>query len=509
MARKLAIIALVALSAALAMLPGVLAASPASSQGSTAAAPKPGDLDRTFDGDGKVITDFGRSEAAHGVAVQADGKVVAAGWTSTSDVLFAPSFALARYNSNGSLDSGFGIGGKVVTDFGGPDDVANAVAVQGDGKIVVAGWATAPGVTWDTDVALARYNRDGSLDSTFGTSGKVATNIQRIDWARALAIQADGKIVAVGSTGASASWNDPDFAVVRYNPNGSLDTSFGGAGYVITSLSTSRDIAEAVLIQPDGKIVATGAANLNRSQGPEYTALVRYNPDGSLDGSFGRDGKAEEESGSWGPSVAIQADGKLVVVYGGVARYDSNGSPDTGFGTNGKKILPDFSPRVVLVQPDRRLVVAGEFYPQNQNYPDFHVARLQPDGSIDASFGDGGQVNTDLGTNSYEDVQAAALQSNRRIVVAGRTAPDSQSPSDFALVRYLNPPPCRVPNVRGKKLAAARAAITKGNCSVGKVKRKASKKIKRGRVISQSPKAATTLPNLGKVNLVVSKGRRR
>ncbi len=476
-----------------------------------AAQAAPGDLDPAFGAAGKVLTDFGGSDTANGVAVQSDGKIVTAGETFDPTSL-ADDFALARYNVNGSLDSGFGSGGKVRTDFGG-SDFGTAVAVQADGKIVVAGGGFLTGVSTSTDFALARYNPDGSLDSTFGGSGKVVTDIHRGDVALGLAIQGDGKIVAVGTTNTAATGIDYDFALVRYNPNGSLDSSFGGVGWVITPFTTfasSRDIADSVVVQPDGKIVAAGVANASTPSVQDF-ALARYNPDGSLDGSFDGDGKVDtpDPAAAGAESIAIQPDGKLVVAGNLIARYDSSGSLDPSFGSNGKVAPTNYAGRIVLVQPDRKIVVAGA---ATAGGADFLVARLKPDGSEDASFGGGGPVRTDLGSNTDDTATAAVLQADRRIVVAGVTGPSGSNQTDFGLVRYLNPAPvvitCRVPSVRGKKLRAAKSAITKAHCRVGKVTRKQSRKVKRGRVISQSPRAGKTLPNLGKVNLVVSRGRK-
>jgi uncharacterized delta-60 repeat protein len=507
MTRKLAIIAFVALSAALSLLPGRPEAAsqpvqapvhghPMHAFSGTTLSGSPGDLDPTFDGDGKVVTDFGGWESAMGVAVQADGKIVAAGGTYDS-VANTSDFALARYNADGSLDSAFGSGGKVRTEIV-PNGFAwaYAVAIQRDGKIVVAGSAAAA----DDDVALARYNPDGSLDSTFGLDGKVVTNLGQSDYAYGLAIQPDGKLVVVGQTAALMA--DRDFALARYNPDGSLDATFGGAGFVITP---SLDSAESVVIQPDGKIVAAGFAD--DTAGSVSLGLARYNPDGSLDASFDGDGTVETRD-LWGAaSVALQTDGKIVATAGGmIARYTASGSLDPGFGSNGTSTAGGWA-TVVLVQADRKLIVAGITGSLEDN--DFFVARLLQDGSPDIAFGQNGQVQTDLGANSYDSVLAATLQADNRIVVAGSTRPNRDSPlRDFAVVRYLSEPPCRVPNVRGKKLAVARSAISKAHCSLGKVKRKKSKRVKRNRVIAQSPKAGTQLPNLGKVNLVLSRGRR-
>ena len=465
-----------------------------------------GDLDPTFDGDGKAVTDFGVDDVAKGVAAQGDGKIVAAGYT--RDPAKGSDFAVARYNRDGSLDSGFGDGGKVRTDFGGTDDRGSAVAVQPDGKIVVAGWALVPDVTFYTDIALARYNPDGSLDSTFGSGGKLLTNLERTDFANGLAIQPDGKIVVVGGERSAPSGHDYAFAAVRYNPEGSLDPTFGGSGHVITPFTEGLDLAEGVIVQPDGKIVAAGVADAS-SPDTQDLALARYNPDGSLDAGFDFDGKVQTRdpasAGAW--NVARQADGKLVVAGGIVARYNPNGSLDSTFGSAGKVVLGEStSARVVLVEPDSELVVAGTYF----NPDEFVVAKLKENGSRDQSFGDDGQVRTDIGFNSYDDVYAAVLQSDGRIVVDGATqASFTGPPADFALARYLNPAPCKVPNVRGRKLAVAKTRIRKAHCAVGIITRMRSKPAKKGRVLSQRPKAGVTVPSGAEVSLVVGKGRGR
>ena len=219
-----------------------------------------GSLDTTFDGDGKVTTDFGGSDGASGIAIRGDGKIVAAGnGGPTFD------FAVARYNADGSLDSGFDGDGKVLTDFG-DFDRAEDVAIQPDGKIVTAG------VPGSGSFALARYSEDGSLDTTFDGDGKVTTDFGGDDRGRALALQTDGKIVAVGFSLVDAN---PRFAVARYDSNGSLDPSFGVGGRVTTDfgnpadvgvlcppsrIDCSNDIAEDVAIQANGRIVAAGGA---------------------------------------------------------------------------------------------------------------------------------------------------------------------------------------------------------------------------------------------------------
>ena len=261
----------------------------------------PAALDPTFGGTGKVTTDFSGSEdSASSVAVQADGKIVAAGYSYPG-----PDFAVVRYNSDGSLDPSFGGTGKVTTNVI-SWDIATSVAIQADGKIVAAGGSGSSGSI--DDFALVRYNTDGSLDTSFGGTGKVTTDFGSYDSAYSVAIQADGKIVAAGS---SANTSDFDFALARYNRDGSLDTSFGGTGKVMTDFTASYDFADSIAIEADGKIVAAGYTDPPKSD----FALARYNSDGSLDTSFGGTGKITTDfsrSEAQARSVAIQADGKLV-----------------------------------------------------------------------------------------------------------------------------------------------------------------------------------------------------
>jgi uncharacterized delta-60 repeat protein len=241
-----------------------------------------GDLDATFGTGGKVTTDFaGNDDEAHGLVLQTDGKLVTAGVARTSR---SGDFALARYNANGSLDPTFGTGGKVTTDFAGNDDAAFAVALQPDGKIVAAGGAGVGRSGSDyrssnEDFALARYNANGSLDATFGTGGKVTTDFAgNDDEAHGLVLQTDGELVAAGVAKMSRSG---DFALARYNANGSLDATFGTGGKVTTDFAGDDDAAFTVVVQPDGKIVAAGGAKVGRSGSDfkysnEDFALARY-----------------------------------------------------------------------------------------------------------------------------------------------------------------------------------------------------------------------------------------
>ena len=212
-----------------------------------------GDLDVSFGVDGKVTTDIdGSAGNASGVALQADGKIVTAA-RGTGD------FTVVRYNQDGTLDTSFGNGGIASADLGSPFDETFDVAIQSDGKIV------AVGATGSIDFGLARFNTDGSLDTTFDEDGKVTTVFGSLDEAFAVAIQPDGKIVAVGHTD-NPSTGTGDFAVARYNSNGSLDTTFGNGGKVTTDFG-GEDRGDGVLIQADGKIVVAGGTGVNSSTG--------------------------------------------------------------------------------------------------------------------------------------------------------------------------------------------------------------------------------------------------
>ena len=218
----------------------------------------------------------------------------------------APTLVHAQTRS-GTLDASFGTGGKVTTDFAGAGDGAGPIAVQPDGKLVAAGAATING---QVDFALARYNSDGTLDTSFGTAGRVTTDFGS-PWEApsALAIQGDGKIVVAGFTevGQFAA-----FAVARYNSDGTLDTTFGGGGKAITGFANDTNLvalgpvsaqAYSVAVQPDGKIVVAGYANID---GEEDFAVVRYKANGTLDLAFGAGGKAITEFGAAGRLLCLR-----------------------------------------------------------------------------------------------------------------------------------------------------------------------------------------------------------
>jgi len=402
---------------------------------SASAQAAPGDLDPSFGAGGLVTTDFGsRGDFSLAVALQTDGKIVAAGNSSRADV-FDVDFALARYNSNGSLDATFGSGGTVLTDFGTSVDAASDVVVQPDGKILAAGIRAG-------DFALARYNADGSLDAAFGSAGKVTTDFGSFDQANAVAVQSDGKIVAAGGTAGG-------FALARYNSDGSLDAGFGSGGKVVGSLPV---FVFDVAMTRDAKILVAGGSGFFPFGSSDLT-LARYGSDGALDTGFGSGGTVVTDFGGSDNAfaIALYPDGRIVAAGGtktspssgdfALARFNPAGSLDATFGTGGR-VLTDFSSGSddtafgVVVHPDGGITAAGFTGPATGS--SFALARYTSSGTLDVGFGSGGKVTTTFGhsTNGAFDI---AAQPDGKVVAAGSTSVFGSS-ADFALARYLGAP---------------------------------------------------------------------
>lgn len=322
-----------------------------------------GALDPTFGGDGKVLTNFTPGfDSAFGVAVQADGKIVAAGAAAGS----GGRIAIARYLTNGSLDPAFSGDGKQITNLTSGDDYAWAVAIQpSDQRIVVVGGAGGSGGRF----MLARYNQNGTLDGTFGNSGRVLTDFtSRYEYVDAIAIQGDGKILAAGSTNYFGS--NPRFALARYETDGDLDTTFSGDGKQTTGFAEGLAWAFGVALETDGDIVAAGQAG-------SKVAIARYSANGVIDGSFSGDGRQTTNltaGTDYADEVMIQADGSFVVVgsanYFGadarfaILRYQVGGPLDSTFSGDGKVLTNpsggvDWALGAVLQPSDEKIVVAG------------------------------------------------------------------------------------------------------------------------------------------------------
>ena len=391
-----------------------------------------GPYDAAFGNGGVVTTPVSLTlkDEARSVAVQADGKLVAVGYVDSGGENY--DFAVVRYNIDGSLDTTFGGDGIVVTPISTGKDEARAVAIQADGKIVVAG-AAANG-TSGTDFVVARYNAtDGSLDGTFNTVGYVATDFggNNHDEAFAMAIQSDGKIVVVGQTGAITA---PDFALARYTVSGILDTTFDTDGRQVTPFGEA-DAAYAVAIQTDGRIVVAGVSDGVAGLGINNDfVLARYDVNGALDTTFDADGKVTTAVGASDEgayAIGIQAGGKIVVagvVYNGtnndfgLARYNINGSLDSTFGTGGIVITDmaggNDAALALQIQSDNKIVVGGAAFVTGQGN-EFATVRYTIDGSLDTTFDADGKLVTNI--SAVHDTAFAMVLSGSKIVLAGST----------------------------------------------------------------------------------------
>jgi len=393
---------------------------------------------------GTVHTDFGNDDNANALAIQPDGKIIAAGRSGAA-------FALARYTRDGRLDPSFGTGGKVITTFhlaqateSAPPRGAADVAIEADGKIVAAGGR-------GSDFALARYLPNGRLDRTFGSRGKVVTDVRarpnQFDafWERganAVAIQPDGKIIAAGA-------GPQNFALARYTRDGRLDRSFGSGGEGFTDFG-AEDYAEALALQADGKIIAAGRS---------FTtfALARYLPDGHLDPSFGKGGKVVTgpvgDDYNVAQALALQPDGKVIAAGSSgprfpaiaLARYTATGQLDQSFSAEGEANDLANGANAVALERDGRIVVAGDANQIDRvtGGPTVYrvaVLRYRRNGRLDPTFGNRGSVQTrvELGPRRYLEnllVTAVAIQDAGKIVVAGGSGRNLRS-RDFLLIRY-------------------------------------------------------------------------
>ena len=342
---------------------------------------QPGSLDLTFGGIGYVTTKLSVNDKCYALAIQNDQKIVAVGCAVGDNI----DFATVRYNTNGTVDSSFGTNGRIIT----PVlpfyvDIARAVAIQTNGKILVAGESSSGSIS---DFSIIRYNLNGTLDSSFGTGGEVTVDLNNtVDMVRSLALQSDGKIIVIGYAFTSTV---PDIGIIRCNSDGSLDNTFGTNGRVITHLgnSSTHTQTECVVIQPDGKIIVATNPTISNC---DFT-LLRYNSNGSLDSTFGVNGIA----------------------------YTNLANSYTYYSFN------------VALQIDGKIIVSGNFS-GNPNYG-FCVARFNPDGLLDSLFGTLGLVMTTfaLPAQGY----GMTFDNDGKIIIVGGS--DGQSPnSGFALARY-------------------------------------------------------------------------
>ena len=362
--------------------------------------------------------------------VQPDGKIVVAGYASNG---VNYEFALVRYNTDGSLDNGFGTGGITLSYFGDTVSYGYAVALQTDGKIIVAGTAYNGSQHFD-DFAVARYNTNGTIDNSFGSGGIATTDFGNSDdYGLSVAIQQDGRIIVGGSSDIyDVAHNVSGFALVRYNINGTLDTTFGSNGMIATNFYNSFSYGHSLALQSDGKIILAGSASYVDTI--VSVALVRYTTSGSIDSSFATNGIDTTIIGqnSSGNAVAIQQDGKIVVAgFAGdnfaLLKYDTSGTLDTIFGLLGIDTT-GFGNTIavgnaVAIQSDNKIVVAGSIGSA------FALARYQTNGALDTVDGVKVKITTPF-FGIDDEAYSVAIQPDGKVIAAGYT-------EDFTLYKFV------------------------------------------------------------------------
>jgi uncharacterized delta-60 repeat protein len=453
-----------------------------------------GQLNPAFGTGGVLTTSFGGQEIETGIAAQADGKIVAVG--DEVGVNFSGPFEIlvARYNQDGTLDQSFGSGGTVFT-LVGAADFFGSVAIQSDGKIVVAAEETDP-ITFLANILVLRYNPDGSLDQSFGSGGVVTTTLPNGEnfspggpfnpfggfTGNAVTLTADGHIVVVGSSFGGTAANS--LVIAEYDQHGNLEQHFGSAGLVTTPSFTDSNgntfvnpVANAVTVDRQGRIVVAGTDNNPSNNFNPSALLVRYNADGSLDQSFGFQGAVT--SAFNGPStnvfvpagvsanaVVIRPDGKIIVAGNAsapsdaafsansfaVEQYNPDGTPDLSFGWDAitqyavpVRVNGTFIATSMLLETGGDVVVAGTAVvfpiPGVSSVAGFALIRLNRDGSFDQSFGSNGVV-----TESFPNPQGSgfpillAQEPNGNIVAGGTSLDPNTFQFEFGLAEYFGGP---------------------------------------------------------------------
>jgi uncharacterized delta-60 repeat protein len=391
-----------------------------------------GKLDHAFGNKGVMVTDAGsETDALSSVAIQSNGKIVAGGQTSRSGI---NQFALIRYDKNGTVDTSYGSNGLVVTNFGGACNI-NSIVLQTDNKVVAAGTFNNGS---STDFAIARYLKNGALDTTFNGTGEVTSNFGNSDNAISVAIDTTGRIVVGGYY--TDPTNNSHFEIARYTTNGSLDPSFNGSGVTGTTFGSNREYLSAIALQSNGEIIAGG----NVWGGYSYAelAFVRFNVDGSIDNSFGTNGQTLDPMGSndydYIYFLTIAANGQIF--SGGYTLSDNlgyftlivlnqNGSLDSNFAADGNLLFyypgNDIGYLTPMVQNDGKIVVNGTT--TVPGIPNF-LARFKQNGSPDLTYGNNGMATT----SGY----GAVMQTDQKVVESNYYNVDSTGSTGIMMSRY-------------------------------------------------------------------------
>lgn len=399
----------------------------------------PGDLDASFNGTGKVRIPIGAYDEviqqAQGIVRQSDGKIVVAG--SSLDISIS-AFSAIRYNTNGSIDTTFGDNGRVLTRFGNNGGIGTTAAIQTDGKILIGGYVDFASGS-DYAFGIVRYNSNGSLDTGFGSGGIVVVNFANNGFLNALTVQTDGKIVAAGNTSSS-------FAVVRLNSNGSLDTTFSGDGIVTTGFPVG---GINLTVGMQGTKIVTAGYDAN-----DNAVVMRYNANGSLDSSFGSGGVVTMTNGA-GSAIAcsltfaaVYEGEEKIIVTGAVqdsfvsprriaiwSLNQSNGTPDNTFGTSGGRIVTNILGMGYSIKTQFHYGAAHSVVVAGGSNSNFAVLRYSLNGSPDSTFGSNGVAYADIYDGSSDLALAMFIQpADNKIVVSGvsRIAGDT----DYSIARF-------------------------------------------------------------------------
>lgn len=399
------------------------------------------DLDPSFDSDGIVTTDFfsGSNDFGKAITVQPDGKIVVAG---CSGIGVDARAVLARYNSDGSLDGGFGVGGIVAFPEDENGNGITGVTMDDEGRIVVVGYLN--NSSGNADIGVARFLSNGFFDPSFADEGKLSIDFAGADERGVdIIVQSDGKILVMGNSYDGVNYT---ITLIRLNTDGTFDTGFDTDG-IVEFPSEDETAGTAMAVDADGRIIITGV--VYRS-GVDYDIGVAcFLSDGSFDSSFEGGGKMLIDfsgANEKGMDISVQSDGKIVVAGDTdfnveddfvLVRLSANGSFDDDFGTGGTVIVDlgydEETVSVMVLQSDGKILMAG--YAHNGSNEDVILACFNSDGSLDGEFGSGGVVTTDVGGGGDEGLDMA-LQNDGKILVAGIT--DTGSSLDFVVLRFLS-----------------------------------------------------------------------
>jgi uncharacterized delta-60 repeat protein len=412
--------------------------------GNLAAQNMSGALDSTFNGNGMVILDNGYLDIYQDVKIQTDGKIVAVG--TTYDANWAADFQVTRLLSDGTYDPDFGENG-VFNYHLGYETGAYSCQIRDDGKILVAG------ISMDDfggfAMLLLRLEENGVLDESFGDNGMAYFDYgPGEDMAYAMTLQDDGKILLAGNI------KDEEFrmvpAVVRFTENGILDESFGADGVAMIPVTETENEFSGIVVQPDGKIVAAG----HISNGLSWFSLLmaRFDTTGVLDPSFGNLGVVNTNLNNVDDEffdLRLTSSGEIVATgftttqgdfnfHLLVMKFDQNGNPVTDFGDEGMIIWGETSYNVgyaMEILEDDKIVIAGSSGEKAPMDSDWGIWKFNDDGSLDGSFGNFGTVTTDA-TGEFDEALGIAVQEDGKLVTAGKFRMENNI--NFGVVRYLN-----------------------------------------------------------------------